>query len=174
MELIRNARARGHELPLLVLSSYDEAVYAERALHAGANGYVNKAESLSVVVEGLRHVLDGKVYVSALMRDEVLRHAWSADPVEGLSLREIEVFRLIGEGHATRRIAASLNLSVSTVESHSRNIRQKLGLGSTRDLVRCPMERQALSAAASALGCRGSRSASNKRSAADVGVVDGE
>jgi DNA-binding NarL/FixJ family response regulator len=135
MDLIRAARARGHRLPLLVLSSHHQAVYAQRALQAGANGYVNKADLLSTVIEALRQVLDGKIFISATIRDEVLRHTRATDPIDDLSLRELEIFRLIGEGRTTRRIAAILNVSISTVESHHRNIRTKLGLESSRDLV---------------------------------------
>ncbi len=135
LELIRNARARGHRLPVLVLSAYDQALYAERALAAGANGYVHKSEALGQVASGLRAVLAGETFLSPSIRHKLLRRAWSADPVGDLSRRELDVFRLIGDGHPTRRIAELLNVSVSTVETHSRNIRKKLGLGSARDLV---------------------------------------
>ncbi len=135
LELIRRARQDGHRLPLVVLSSRDRAVDAERALAAGASGYVTKSEDLSHVVAALRWALAGEVYVS----DE-LRAASRPEPpdagLETLSARERQVFRRIGRGLGSRRIATELGISVSTVESHHRNVRRKLGVSCARDLVR--------------------------------------
>lgn len=139
LDLIRLARERGHQLPILVLSAHDELLYAERALRSGASGYLMKRESLTRVLVALRHVLTGSVYFSDEIKDRMLfaragGHE-SSDPIDLLSNRELQVFRLIGEGHGTRQISNLLHVGVSTVETHRRNIRQKLDLESGQELV---------------------------------------
>ncbi len=139
LELIKSAAARGFRLRALVLSRHDETIYGERALRAGARGYLTKSQALPKVLEGLRQILDGELYVSDELKTKMFRAALEGgsdeDPVHCLSDRELEVYRLVGQGHATRQIAERLHLSVSTVETHRRNIRRKLDIDSSRELV---------------------------------------
>ncbi len=139
LELIKSAAARGFRLPALVLSRHDETIYGKRALRAGARGYLTKDQALPKVLEGLRQILDGELYVSDELKTRMFRAALDGnpdeDPVHCLSDRELEVYRLVGQGHATRQIAERLHLSVSTVETHRRNIRRKLDIDSSRELV---------------------------------------
>jgi DNA-binding NarL/FixJ family response regulator len=145
-ELLKAIRGAHPALPVLVLSMHDESMYAERALRAGANGYIMKQEAAENVLVALRRVLRGEVYVSDRVASMMLRQIATGTgragetPVARLSDRELEVFRLIGEGHGTRRIAAELYLSVKTVESYQAHIKEKLGLQSSRDLVQRAIE----------------------------------
>jgi len=145
-ELLKAIRGADPSLPVLVLSMHDESTYAERALRAGANGYIMKQEATENVLVALRRVLRGEMYVSERVSSMMLRqiatgsaHAAEA-PIARLSDRELEVFRLIGEGHGTRRIAEELFLSIKTVESYQAHIKEKLGLQSSRDLVQRAIE----------------------------------
>jgi len=138
LELIRAVRALGHRFPILVLSAHEELSCVELALAAGADGYVSKGEPLPRIQQALRQVLAGELFLSTGLGRQVVRRAWKEiadDPAVRLSPRELEVFRCIGEGLGTRGIAVRLGLAVSTVETHQRNIRRKLGLGSSRELV---------------------------------------
>jgi len=138
VHLIRDIKARHPELPILVLSMHDEALYAERALQAGASGYVMKTESTSVVVEALRKVLSGGVHVSDAMSERLLNVLMGGlagvSPVERLTAREFEVFGLIGRGLGTRQIAERLHRSVKTIETHRAHIKEKLGLKDGNEL----------------------------------------
>jgi DNA-binding NarL/FixJ family response regulator len=142
LELIKDIRTLHPDILILVVSMHDEALYAERVLRAGARGYIMKQEGGKRLMEAVRQVLSGKVYVSEKMSARILeifsgRRADSAgSPVECLSDREFEVFQLIGEGKGTRDIAGHLHLSVKTVEVHRANIKAKLKLKSATDLVR--------------------------------------
>jgi DNA-binding NarL/FixJ family response regulator len=146
LELIKNIVTFHPRLPTLVLSTLDEMVYAKRALQAGAKGYAMKHEPVEQLLMAVRQVLAGEVYLSEAMRKNLLvnsLHASSQNPVpgvDGLTDREVEVFRLIGEGLGTRYIAERLGLSISTVESHRTHIKEKLGLKSAPDLVRQAVE----------------------------------
>jgi DNA-binding NarL/FixJ family response regulator len=146
IELLKTIRAADTALPVLVLSMHDESVYAERALRAGANGYIMKQEATENVLVALRRILRREVYVSDRIASSMLRQITSRGgkttqaPIERLSDRELEVFRLIGEGHGTRQIADELHLSVKTVESYQAHIKLKLGLQSSRDLVQRAIE----------------------------------
>jgi DNA-binding NarL/FixJ family response regulator len=146
IDLLKTIRATDASLPVLVLSMHDESVYAERALRAGANGYIMKQEATENVLVALRRILAREVYVSDRVASTMLRQLTSgaATPAEGpvarLSDRELEVFRLIGEGHGTRQIAEELHLSVKTVESYQAHIKEKLALHSSRDLVQRAIE----------------------------------
>ena len=119
---------------ILVHSAHDDSLYAERVLLAGAMGYINKQEAPELLVAAARRVLSGKVYVSPQVAERLLdraicrRSQSGADGVESLSDRELQVFRLIGEAVASRRIAEQLFISVHTVETHRENIKKKLGL----------------------------------------------
>jgi len=143
LELIKQLRAAHPDLPLLAVSMHDEVLYAERALAAGAQGYVMKRVPDETLLEAVRHVLDGGVYVSDAMRERLLERpaetvagGGNGSPLAQLSDREMEVFRLIGQGLAPRHIAERLHLSVKTVETHRRHLKQKLGLESSGELRR--------------------------------------
>jgi DNA-binding NarL/FixJ family response regulator len=141
LELLKNIRLTSPRLPVLILSMHDESIYAERALRAGANGYIMKQEATERVLVALRRILSGEIYVSERIANSMLRHyVRGAGPSEHSSIsdltdRELEVFRLIGEGHGTRQIAEALHLSVKTVESYQAHIKEKLSLRSARELV---------------------------------------
>lgn len=142
LELIKRLQSRAPDLPILVYSMHDETIYAERALRAGARGYVQKQEPADCVVTAVRWVLDGHVYLSAPMTDRLLgdpghrRNGQREHPVSRLTDRELEVFELLGRAHGTRQIAEQLHLSPKTVESHRENIKRKLGLGNHNELMR--------------------------------------
>jgi DNA-binding NarL/FixJ family response regulator len=141
LELLKNIRITSARLPVLVLSMHDESIYAERALRAGANGYIMKQEATEKVLVALRRLLSGEIYVSDRIANNMLRHyvrganVSEHSSVSDLSDRELEVFRLIGEGQGTRQIAEALHLSVKTVESYQAHIKEKLSLRSARELV---------------------------------------
>jgi len=126
---------------MLVFSMHDEALYAHRALRAGASGYIMKEEGTDRVLTALRKVLQGEVYLSERLGNRMLhtlvdgRASLTSSPVEGLSDRELKVFKLIGEGHGTRPIAQKLHLSVKTIESHRAHIKVKLNLQNAAELV---------------------------------------
>jgi DNA-binding NarL/FixJ family response regulator len=146
IELLKTIRSTDPDLPILVLSMHDEAMYAERALRAGANGYIMKQEATENVLVALRRLLRQEMYLSERIANRMLRQlvTHGRDPVETpiarLSDRELEVFRLIGGGLGTRQIADELRLSVKTVESYQAHIKEKLGLASSRDLVQRAIE----------------------------------
>lgn len=142
LELIKQARTLLPDIQIVVVSMHDERLYAERALRAGALGYVSKHEPADVILEGIRRVLSGRIFVSERMQDRLLRRLQEGgeeidrSAVETLSDRELEVFELIGRGLATREIAAKLNLSVKTVDTHRHRIKEKLNIQSGSQLVR--------------------------------------
>jgi DNA-binding NarL/FixJ family response regulator len=141
LDLLKNIRARDVSLPVLILSMLDESLYAERALRAGANGYIMKQEATDRVLVAIRRILDGEIYLSDRMANRMLHRfangagAEQRSPIADLTDRELEVFRLIGEGHATRQIAQELHISVKTVESYQAHIKDKLSLKNARELV---------------------------------------
>jgi len=141
--LIKDIKARHPQLPILVFSMHDESLYAERALRAGAAGYIMKQEATEHIVEAIRQVLGGQVYLSDRMAARLLHRVvgrtgteGQPSPIEALTDRELEVFQLVGQGLSTRQIAEQLFLSVKTVETHLEHIKTKLGLESGRELVR--------------------------------------
>ncbi|MEO8128344.1 MAG: response regulator transcription factor [Bryobacteraceae bacterium] len=141
LDLLKEIRTRTLTLPVLILSMLDELVYAERALRAGANGYIMKQEATERVLVAIRRILGGDIYVSDRMADRMLHRfvggnqVGPSSPITLLTDRELEVFRLIGEGHATRQIAEELHISVKTVESYQAHIKEKLSLKNARELV---------------------------------------
>ena len=146
LELVKNLRANYPKLLILVLSMHDESLYAERALRAGAIGYIMKQEAVERVLGAIRHVLNGGVYLSEKMNSKLmhqLAHGKSSGGgslMERLSDRELEVFGLIGQGRGTRQIAEQLHLSVKTIESHRAHIKEKLDLKSSTELVHCAID----------------------------------
>ena len=141
LDLLKDVHTRYPSLPVLILSMHDESIYAERALRAGAQGYIMKQEATEKVLVALRRILSNEIYVSERIANRMLQR-YIGSPVEGraasiadLTDRELEVFRLIGEGHSTRQIAEQLHISVKTVESYQAHIKEKLSLRSARELV---------------------------------------
>ncbi|MGP0065603.1 MAG: response regulator transcription factor [Isosphaeraceae bacterium] len=135
IDLIKRIRDRDDSIRMLVWSTHSESLYAERALRAGALGYINKDQATDTIVEGIRRVLEGKVYMSEMMTQAMLRRGISREkpelmrsPVDALADRELEVFRLIGHGVKTAEIAERLCLSVKTIETYRNRIRAKLHL----------------------------------------------
>jgi DNA-binding NarL/FixJ family response regulator len=143
LDLLKSIRAKDPSLPVLILSMHDESIYAERALRAGANGYIMKQEATERVLAALRRILNREIYVSDRVADKMLRQfvggssgaTVKRSPLDGLSDRELEVLRLIGEGHGTRQIAEALHLSIKTVETYQGHLKDKLGLRNSRELV---------------------------------------
>jgi DNA-binding NarL/FixJ family response regulator len=141
IELLKNIKVRYPRLLVLILSMHDESVYAQRALRAGAAGYIMKQEATERVLVALRRVLAGEVYLSDDLGARLLnrlvggKSSLNGSPIEELSDRELEIFGLIGQGHGTRPIAEKLHLSVKTVESHRAHIKEKLNLKNATELV---------------------------------------
>jgi len=142
IDLTKSIKEQKPDLPILILSMHEENLYAERALRAGARGFVMKQEPAETVLHAIRTVLKGDVYLSERLSSKVLRALVDGpgeEPerfgVDRLSDRELEVFELIGRGYSTRRIADALHLSVKTIETHRAHIKQKLKLSNATELV---------------------------------------
>lgn len=131
LELVKDIRQQHRDVRIIVVSMYEERFYAERALRAGADGYITKAEAADRIVDGIRTVLGGGVYLAeewaSRLLQRSLRGGGSDQPEQSLSDRELEVFRLIGEGHSTRQISDKLQRSPKTIDSHREHIKHKLG-----------------------------------------------
>jgi len=142
IELIENIIAQWPKFPILVLSMHDESLYAQRALRAGAKGYMMKQEAPDTLTKALRRILEGQIYVSENLADNMMRRAIDGKALQDnfpegrLSDRELEVLQLIGQGHGTRQIAEELNLSVKTIESHRAHIKEKLNLKTAPEMAR--------------------------------------
>jgi DNA-binding NarL/FixJ family response regulator len=142
LELTKSARAEFPDLAVLIMSMHDESIYAERALRSGASGYIMKQEVADNIVGALRTVMNGEIYVSEKVRQTLLgrlsgHHAkLEESPVDRLSDRELEVFRMIGQGCGTREIAEQLHLSVKTIETYRAHIKDKLNIKNATELVR--------------------------------------
>lgn len=142
LELVKTLRERFTTLPVLMVSMHDEALFAERALRAGALGYVMKHEAADKIATAIQHVLRGELYLSNKMKERVL-HRFVSKKNDGLvfamdtlSSREMEVFQLIGNGFSTRQIAEKLNLSSKTIDSYREHLKLKLGLETGAELIR--------------------------------------
>jgi len=142
IELLKELRAQQADLPVLILSMHDESLYAERALRAGARGYIMKQEAPQTLLSAVRKVLDGQVYVSEKMSATLLQQMVGGKkqggdlPMDRLTDRELEIFRMIGAGLSVKEIAEKLFLSVKTVEAHREHIKEKLNLNTSAELVR--------------------------------------
>jgi DNA-binding NarL/FixJ family response regulator len=142
LEFIKDLKAAHDNLAILVVSMHDESVFAERALRAGARGYIMKEAGGENLLAAIRQVMRGEVYVSARMSARILeglsgaRPRASKSPIEKLTDREFEVFQLIGQGKSTRDIAEQLHLSPKTVDVHRGNIKEKLELTDATALIR--------------------------------------
>jgi DNA-binding NarL/FixJ family response regulator len=142
IELIKSLKVQYPELPVLVVSMHEESLYAERALRAGAMGYVMKQEPAKVVKAAVRKVLGGDIHLSEKMAAAMLGklvhekgEEKAVSPIENLSNRELEVFRMLGEGKASREIAQRLDLSVATINSFRNRIKEKLNFKNSTELI---------------------------------------
>ena len=146
LDLIRQLRGEGQTLPLLVMSMHDEATHAEKALRAGAQGYIMKEDADEILVEALRTVLSGKLHVSGDINEKLLRTYVENDDsvkssgVESLTDREKEIFECLGKGFTTRKIAEQFNLSPRTVEVHRARIKKKLECEDAAQLLRTAVQ----------------------------------
>lgn len=140
LEMIKDIAARHPALPVLVLSLHDENLWVERVLRAGAKGYVNKSQGTEKIVEAIRRVLDGGIWVSekmgAALLQKLAKTPAESSPLARLSDRELEVFQMIGQGQSIREIAVKLELSPKTVEVHREHIKEKLGMKNSAELLR--------------------------------------
>jgi DNA-binding NarL/FixJ family response regulator len=141
LELVKDLKALHPRLAILAISMHDESFYAERMLRAGASGYITKHQPPEELVKAIRQVLDDRVYVSSEVSEKFLRRfsrqpVRSEWPTEVLTDREFEIFQMIGEGKSVKEIARQLQLSGKTVAVHNANIRQKLNLKTTSQLIR--------------------------------------
>jgi DNA-binding NarL/FixJ family response regulator len=141
LELIKDVKAMRPELLMLVISMHDESLYADRVLRAGARGYITKHEGGEKLMEAIRHVLRGKIYVSESMSAHILeifsggQTGLDRSSIEKLSDREFEVFESLGEGLSSQQIAKKLHLSAKTVDAHRANIKTKLNIKTTAELI---------------------------------------
>jgi len=142
IELTKNLKVLLPDLPILIMSMHDESLYAERALRAGAKGYVMKQEASDNILIAIRRILSGELYLSEKMKEKMLhrlvhnRKDEVVFSIDTLSDREMEVFQLIGNGFSTRQIATKLNLSVKTIDSYREHLKLKLHIEKGADLVR--------------------------------------
>ena len=142
IELVKEINRRGVKIPVLILSMHDQFLYAERAIHAGARGYIMKEEAMESVVTAIHQVLIGKIYLNENVKEQILFHLSNGpakrakSPIERLTDRELEVFRLIGQGVGSRDIARRLNLSIKTIGTYRERIKEKLNLKNANELLR--------------------------------------
>lgn len=146
LDLIKDLHIRYPAIRMLVVSAYDESLYAERCLHAGAHGYINKRDCQENLIDVLRTILDDQRYLSPELTQRLIGHAICGnvvvpeDPIQRLTDRELQVFQLIGQGLSTGSIAHQLHLSVHTIETHREKIRRKLSLKSGTELTRAAVQ----------------------------------
>ncbi|NBC03194.1 MAG: response regulator [Bacteroidetes bacterium] len=142
IELIKNVLHQAPELKILVVSRHDEELYAERAIRAGAKGYLMKLEAAEVMISAIRQILKGGIYLSEKIGNKLIMKMASGNsvnsdnPLDLLSDRELEVFELTGKGLSTKEIGKKLHISVKTVESHRANIKEKLQVNTANELMR--------------------------------------
>ncbi len=140
-EVIKNIHSLYPELPVLFVSMHDETIYAERSLRAGARGYVMKQEPGEILVNAIREVLQGKIYLSDALHEKLLHRIITGNtelesPINKLTPSEFEILHLIGSGHSSQEIANLLQRSIKTIETHRFNIRTKLKLKDSAELIR--------------------------------------
>jgi DNA-binding NarL/FixJ family response regulator len=147
LDLIKRIKARGNSIPILVWSMHSESLYAERALRAGAMGYITKEHATDKIIAAIRRVLDGKVYLSDSLAESLLnravgkgRSAVEQSPIDILSDRELEVFQFLGQGLDTQQIAERMHISPKTVETYRARLKEKLNLTSGSELLRKAMQ----------------------------------
>jgi len=141
LELLKDLKAQSIELPVLVLSMHDESLYAERAIRAGAKGYITKDEASDKVMLAIRKVMGGEIYLSEGTTTRILKNitdgksSIDAPALSNLTDRELEVFQLIGKGKTTREIAETLNLGLTTIDTYRARIKEKLNLRNATELI---------------------------------------
>lgn len=145
LDLIKTLRKKGHKLPILVLSIHNESFYAERAIRAGAQGYIMKQETTEEVIKAVRQILQGKIYVSRELSDSIMyrffdKNPASNSPLDRLTDRELEVYQLIGQGVSPHKIADDLCISIKTVDSYRARIKEKLNLKSGTELLQSAIQ----------------------------------
>ena len=145
LDLVKRIRALKPAVKMLVISGFQESLYAERACRAGAMGYLNKQESNEKMMEAIRTVLSGKRFLSGEMNRRLVEHALQAsdatrEPIEHLTDRELEIFRMIGDGIKTSEIATRLFLSTHTIDTHRENIKRKLNISTAAELSRAAVQ----------------------------------
>jgi len=146
IELIKTVKLSNRDLPALVVSMHDESLFAERALRAGARGYIMKQEALEKVLVAIRRVLAGEIFVSEKIATSMLEKLVSSEgravssPIGLLSNRELTVFRMIGQGYKTSQVAEKLHLSIKTIESYRAHIKEKLKLTDGTDLLKSAIQ----------------------------------
>jgi DNA-binding NarL/FixJ family response regulator len=146
IELVKDLKERCPGMPILVLSMHDESLYGERALRAGAKGYLNKQEATKKVIPAIRTLLAGGIFASERLTAAVMQRLAGGHNVDGasptacLTDRELEVFQLLGQGRGVRQVAEDLFVSVKTVEAHRENIKHKMGFRSSAELLRFAIE----------------------------------
>ncbi|MCG8532749.1 MAG: response regulator transcription factor [Desulfovibrionales bacterium] len=143
IDLVKYVKRHHKQIPVLVLSMHDEYLYAQRALSAGARGYIMKQEAMESVVTAIHHVLGGKIYLNEKVKEHILSNmsdtpaSRDKSPVERLTDRELQVFKMIGRGFSSREIAERLFLSIKTIGTYRERIKEKLNLKHANELVRC-------------------------------------
>jgi DNA-binding NarL/FixJ family response regulator len=145
LDLVKDLRAKKNQLPVLILSMHQESVYAQRAMRAGAQGYVMKGEPTPRLLAAVRKVISGGLFfseevTSELMRRQICGESAVLSPMELLTDKELQIFRLVGQGRSTREIAEALHRSVKTIEAHRENMKLKLGIKNSPQLVRAAVE----------------------------------
>jgi len=142
IDLVKHVKLHHKQIPVLVLSMHDEYLYAQRALAAGARGYIMKQEAMESVVTAIHHVLEGKIYLNEKVKEHILstmsnpQEARKKTPIDRLTDRELQVFKMIGRGFSSREIAERLFLSIKTIGTYRERIKEKLNLKHANELVR--------------------------------------
>ena len=139
LDLIEHIKVRNSEMLMLVASMHEESLYAERVLAAGARGYINKQEAQEKIIQAIRQVLNGKVYLSEHMTERILNNIASGSDdkrdIDALSNRELQVFEMIGQGFAPGKMAEQLNLSIKTIETYIDHIKKKMNFKDSRSMI---------------------------------------
>lgn len=142
LDLIQRLKARGNAIPILVWSMYDEELYADRALRAGAMGYITKTSMTDTIIKAIRKILAGKVFLSERMSERFLHRVVigqtgvQSNPIESLSDRELQTFQLIGHGFTTKEVATRMSVSTATIETYRTRIKAKLEITTAAELIR--------------------------------------
>lgn len=141
LQLLKHVRTQDNKIPILVISMYEEKLFAERVIRAGANGYINKADTITKIIPAIRRILKGHLYLSTAMLETLVRdqlqqqHTDNPVAESRLSDREMEVYMMLAQGYATKRIAMELHLSTKTVDSHKEHIKEKLNIADNTSLI---------------------------------------
>lgn len=145
LDLIKNIRDQKYTMPILVLSMYNESIYAERVIRAGAQGYVMKKDSIDVVIAGINEIMAGKLFLKENLKNNIMQKFFDlkdqkSSPLDNFSDRELEVYKYIGQGFSGRNIADKLLISMKTVDSYRLKIKQKLNLKNSTELLQSAIQ----------------------------------